>query len=110
MNKFAYSLAILLLPIVVFAGRQADRNPAEAHAFLHTHPCPGGPDKGSTTRCHGYVIDHVKPLDCGGPDDPSNMQYQTVLAGHAKDKWERNGKSCKHRTHAPLPKGVHLNY
>jgi hypothetical protein len=34
--------------------------------FRHAHPCPGGPDHGSTTKCSGYVIDHVKPLECGG--------------------------------------------
>ena len=39
------------------------------------------------------MIDHVKPLACGGADDPSNMQCQTVEDGKAKDKWERIG--CK---------------
>jgi len=29
----------------------------------------------------------------GGADDPSNMQWQTVTAGKAKDKWER--KTCQ---------------
>src|SRR5262245_7787967 len=24
----------------------------------------------------GYVVDHVVPLECGGPDVPSNMQWQ----------------------------------
>src|SRR5438105_4609197 len=26
----------------------------------------------------GYVVDHVVPLECGGADAPSNMQWQTV--------------------------------
>ncbi len=39
----------------------------------------------------GYVIDHVIPLACGGPDDPSNMQWQTIPEAKAKDKWERKG-------------------
>jgi hypothetical protein len=34
------------------------------------------------------VIDHVRPLACGGADDPSNMQWQTIEEGKAKDKWE----------------------
>jgi hypothetical protein len=39
-------------------------------------------------RCPGYVIDHVKPRECGGADAPRNMQGQTVAAGKAKDKTE----------------------
>lgn len=39
----------------------------------------------------GYVVDHVIPLACGGADAPSNMQWQTVGAAKAKDKWERDG-------------------
>jgi len=26
----------------------------------------------------GYVVDHIIPLECGGADDPSKMQWQTV--------------------------------
>jgi hypothetical protein len=36
----------------------------------------------------GYVIDHVKPLCHGGPDDVSNMQWQSKADAAAKDKWE----------------------
>ena len=44
--------------------------------FKRKHPCPAtgyryGP-------CGGYVIDHVVPLARGGPDEPSNMRWQTV--------------------------------
>ena len=39
----------------------------------------------------GYVVDHVKPLACGGADAPSNMQGQTVAEAKAKDKTERVG-------------------
>jgi hypothetical protein len=37
----------------------------------------------------GYVIDHIVPLAKGGPDAPSNMQWQTKADAKAKDKWER---------------------
>jgi hypothetical protein len=37
-----------------------------------------------------YVVDHVKPLECGGAEAPSNMRWQTVAAVKAKDKTERN--------------------
>ena len=44
----------------------------------------------------GHVVDHVIPLACGGADSPSNMQWQTLAEGKAKDKWER--RSCsRHR-------------
>ncbi len=43
--------------------------------------------------CKGYVIDHVKPLACGGADAAENMQWQTIAEGKAKDKWER--KVCE---------------
>lgn len=36
----------------------------------------------------GYVIDHVVPLKRGGADAPRNMQWQTIEAAKAKDKWE----------------------
>ena len=58
--------------------------------FKQQNPCPAtGARKGP---CKGYVIDHVTTLACGGVDAPSNMQWQTVADGKAKDKWER--KEC----------------
>jgi hypothetical protein len=41
----------------------------------------------------GYVVDHIKPLACGGCDEPRNMQWQTAAAGKAKDRTERT--PCK---------------
>jgi len=40
-------------------------------------------------RCPGYIVDHVRPLECGGADAPFNMQWQTIAEGKAKDKTER---------------------
>lgn len=57
--------------------------------FKRTQPCPAtGKARGA---CPGWVIDHVKPLACGGPDHPSNLQWQTTTDAKAKDKWERRG-------------------
>ena len=39
----------------------------------------------------GYVVDHIVPLACGGADALSNMQWQTIAEGKAKDKTERIG-------------------
>src|SRR5690348_12750360 len=44
----------------------------------------------------GHVVDHIVPLACGGADDPSNMQWQTVEEGKAKDKVERKGCGSPH--------------
>jgi hypothetical protein len=64
------------------------RSSAAKHSFERQHPCPS---TGRTSgRCPGYVVDHVEPLECGGADSPGNMQWQTVAAGKAKDKTERN--------------------
>jgi hypothetical protein len=40
----------------------------------------------------GYVVDHIIPLACEGPDTPENMQWQTLEEAKAKDKIER--KEC----------------
>jgi hypothetical protein len=65
------------------------RSVAAKDSFKRQHPCPATGK--STGACPGYVIDHTRALACGGADAPSNMQWQTVAAGKAKDKWERNG-------------------
>jgi len=44
----------------------------------------------------GHVVDHIVPLACGGADDASNMQWQTVEEGKAKDKVERKGCGSSH--------------
>ena len=59
------------------------------HEFQRQHPCPS---TGRTTgACPGYIKDHIRALDCGGPDSVENMQWQTVAEAKAKDKWERKG-------------------
>lgn len=67
----------------------AARSSTTVHEFRKLKPCPDGPDKGSTSRCHGFVVDHIVPLCFGGKDDPDNMQYQTVEDGLKKDVFER---------------------
>jgi hypothetical protein len=38
----------------------------------------------------GYVVDHIVPLECGGTDTPSNMQWQTAQEEKIKDRSEAN--------------------
>jgi hypothetical protein len=59
------------------------RSEAARHSFARQTGFPNGRP--------GYVIDHIKPLACGGADAPSNMQWQTIGAAKAKDKTERVG-------------------
>lgn len=92
-------LILALLAAACFAVSATQRSPAQVHSFMKMHPCPAGADKGSIKRCRGYIVDHILPLDCGGKDAPSNMQWQTVHAAKMKDQWERNGVTCKHPTH-----------
>ena len=54
--------------------------------FKHTHPCPS--TRHTKGTCPNYIIDHVKPLACGGADSPDNMQWQSKADAKAKDKWE----------------------
>src|SRR5947199_9089418 len=66
------------------------RSAAARRAFRRWHPCPA--TRLIKGACPGYVIDHIKPLACGGPDAPDNMQWQTTADAKAKDAVER--KDC----------------
>jgi hypothetical protein len=86
--KIICLVAIFCAPYSTYA--KTHRSHAAIAAFEARHPCPAnGLAKGP---CKGYIIDHIKPLACGGADHPNNMQWQTVGDAKAKDKWER--KDC----------------
>lgn len=57
--------------------------------FRLDNPCPA---TGRTIgACKGYVIDRIIPRRCGGADEPSNMQWQTIAEARAKNRWDRIG-------------------
>jgi hypothetical protein len=90
-----WALIVFAPALLLSATLNADAKPHRSHAaiaaFKREHPCPSnGKTRGA---CPGFVIDHVKPLACGGPDAPSNMQWQTVADAKAKDKEEL--KECR---------------
>src|SRR5437870_5252678 len=63
-----------------------ERSAAARDAFMRSHPCPS--TGGRSGACPGYVVDHVIALKHGGADAPSNMEWQTIEAAKAKDRWE----------------------
>ena len=87
MKRLLPIIAALLLaaaPAPTFAKQH--RSTAAKNEFKRQHPCPAtGKPSGA---CPGFVIDHVIPLKRGGPDKPSNMQWQTKEDAKAKDRWE----------------------
>ncbi len=87
------AILLSLLLIAAPADARIKRSQRAKTEFAKTHPCPS--TKTPKLPCPGYVIDHVKPLACGGKDAPSNMQWQTIEEGKAKDKWERKAPGCK---------------
>lgn len=95
------TLVFIALAVLASGSDATERSNAAKQAFVKAVPCPS--TGRHTVSCKGYVIDHVKALDCGGDDAPWNMQWQTIAAAKAKDKWERNGPTCKHRTHGTMP-------
>jgi hypothetical protein len=83
----------LLLPAP--AAAETARSHSVTRAFERLHPCPStGLPRGG---CPGYVKDHIVPLACGGADAVANLQWQTVAAAKAKDRWERIGCSVRSR-------------
>ena len=72
------------------------RSRAQVNLFKRTHVCPAtGTTLKSRESCKGYVIDHVRAIECGGPDLASNMQYQTAADAALKDIEEHK---CRRKT------------
>jgi len=93
LSRIAFFAAVVcgitLVPIIASSGEHRSR--AVARDFQQQHPCPstGRP----TGACPGYVKDHIVPLASRWTDSASNLQWQTVAAAKAKDRWERKGCS-----------------
>lgn len=82
----AYLLGALLAVAPLAEGKtpRGWRAPME---FKNTVPCPSTGTVG--LPCPGYVMDHIIPLACDGPDTPENLQWQRIEDAKAKDKVER---------------------
>lgn len=105
-SRTAWGVVAVVLLLEIWWGLAEAREPRDRgarSAFVASHPCPStGKPFGA---CPGYIVDHVKALACGGADDPSNMQWQTVADSCAKDRVElavcgkqylfRPGQQCR---------------
>lgn len=74
------------------------RSRAVRAKFQRETPCPS--TNSQTGACPGWIVDHVKPLCAGGPDEPGNMQWQTVEDARMKDREERT--LCRSLKNGPL--------
>jgi hypothetical protein len=67
------------------------RDPKVTAAYRRIHACPA--TNLFSGACPLWALDHVLPLDSGGCDSVSNMQWLPVwlksCAGGCKDRWER---------------------
>ena len=69
--------------------------------FRLENPCPAtGQTRG---ECKGYVIDRIIPVACGGAEEPSNMQWQTLAEAREKDRWEKIGCRPGRKLVLPTP-------
>ena len=81
-----FRLFLALLLVASPAAAEIHRDPAVMHQFMKLHPCPDGPDKGSTKRCFGWQKDHLWALECGGPDTVANLEWKTVYQHYWKSR------------------------
>lgn len=102
MNRRKIPLIVTLVALASLALLDASagtvRSASAKTAFYHRQACPATAT--NKPPCPGFIIDHIVALDCGGSDAPENMQWLTVAAAKAKDKTERDGATCAHRTNA----------
>lgn len=84
-------IGLMLFTISLPIDAKQVRSYREKAEFMRHHPCPSTGKVKVRYGCKGYVIDHIKPLACGGEDKAHNMQWQTIYDAKQKDKWERRG-------------------
>lgn len=89
----ARAATALLAATLALGAMAAERSRTARAEFQRLHPCPAtGKARGP---CKGYVVDHIKALQCGGDDRPANMQWQTLSEAKAKDRIELIGCARK---------------
>lgn len=85
MKKFFIVFGLLFLAVWCFSAlaETTPRSSTTTSRFRAKVACP------STHKfigaCPGWVMDHMKPLRCGGLDVPENLWWQTIAEARYKD-------------------------
>jgi hypothetical protein len=88
-SLLTFTMLAVCVALSATASAKEHRSASIKREFQLAHPCPAtGLTNGA---CPAYVRDHIVPLACRGPDAVSNLQWQTIRAARAKDKWETKG-------------------
>ena len=100
--RFVVSITLAFFAAFAVPVHAADTRSFRAEVlFRLQNPCPAtGESRG---ECKGYVIDRIIPVACGGAEDPSNMQWQTLAQAREKDRWEKIGCRPGRKLVLPTP-------
>jgi len=80
-------------------GRIKRSRPPRQHSSVNTRVRPLAKDQGAVQATSLITF---RALKCGGPDDPSNMQWQTTPDAKAKDKLRGSVASRAHENNRVL--------
>ena len=101
-NTFAFVAALTAAGAACAAAAPADSRSFKAEVlFRLQNPCPATGD--THGECRGYVIDRIVPVVCGGAEEPTNMQWQTLAQAREKDRWEKIGCRPGRKLVLPTP-------
>ena len=92
-HRALIALGVAGLLLAATAQAKIPRSRQAIAEFKAQQPCPANGRRSGA--CPGWQIDHRIPLKCGGPDEPSNMQWLTV-EDH-KTKTRNESAICLHR-------------
>jgi hypothetical protein len=87
-----YTFTLITCPVVVGVEKQTKRDPHQVVLFKEKNACPSTKKLGNHP-CPGWIVNHIKPLACNGPDTPENMEWEEQAASYKRDVWER--QICK---------------
>ena len=100
-NTLARFAALAAIAVALPCSAAEPRSFRAEVLFRLQNPCPATGE--TQSECKGYVIDRVIPVACGGAEEPSNMQWQTLAEAREKDRWEKIGCRPGRKLVLPTP-------